>query len=224
VNKLENQQKDELLTVVAEHLNGGFFSLEIEKFSRQLTEKLAWIKSVSVKKVWPDKLQLTIIEYTPVVRWQSVNIVGTGKTNSQSSLISQYGVIFKPELTQAQQKKFNSMVVLTGSDDSAGKVLLQCMEINKQLKQLALGIKHCGMNNRRSWTTTMVLKDGQNVTLKLGKREVMKKLTGFIDIFSGRLKRYLALIDYADLRYSNGFTIFWNKSSWQSIQPAQEGK
>jgi len=222
-NKLENQQKEELLISVKNNLKGGFFSLKVNDFSMALLDQLPWVKSISVKKIWPNKLLLNAVEHKPVVRWQSVNGAlaykkGQENIETEYSLISQYGTIFEPELTSAQQQRFSRLLLLTGSDDSAKTVLLHCMDINKQLKQLALGIKRCGMNNRRTWSVTLILKNGQHIILKLGKRQILQKLKRFIRIFSGRLKTYLKYVENVDLRYSNGFTVLWNKRSKKLMQ------
>jgi len=74
---------------------------------------LPWVKTVSVRKVWPDKLLVTITERIPVVRWFSVdtgtdinhinNKVTDENTSSDTDrdiLLSEEGVIFAPELTR----------------------------------------------------------------------------------------------------------------------------
>lgn len=231
VNYLENQESKELQKIAANALNGGFFSLNVDEFRAELLAKLPWVKSVSVRKIWPDKLLVEIAEYKPVVRWLSVDFLpsaeGSISVKGSSSLqyvdayqlLSRNGIIFEPELSSAQKIKFNKMALLYGPKMNTEKVLKKCFEINESLKQLGLGIMHCGMNKRRTWSLTLTAsdfttpgfnkRDSLDMNIKLGKENIMQQLARFIQVFSGKLKPYLGSVEYADLRYSNGFSIKW---------------
>ncbi|WP_198266308.1 cell division protein FtsQ/DivIB [sulfur-oxidizing endosymbiont of Gigantopelta aegis] len=208
VNQLANQESRELQEVAAKVLNGGFFSLNVDYFRQDLLAKLPWVKMVSVRKVWPDKLLIEITEYRPVVRWQSVD-----KT---LHLLSQEGVIFSPRLTMNQKEKFARLALFSGPESSAETVLQQCFTMNNNLKKIALTIKKCGMNKRRAWfleltSTEVNLLD--DIDIQLGKENVMQQLERFVQVFSGKLKRYLSSIERVDLRYANGFSVKWNEVS-----------
>ncbi len=212
VNQLENQESSELQRIAAEALNGGFFSLDVDAFRAELVKQLPWVKSVSVRKLWPDKLAIEIIEYKPVVRWQSVD---SHSSMQAKQLLSREGVIFKPHLTAAQIVKFEQMVLFFGPKMNAGKILEKCYVISKKLTSLGLGIQHCGMNNRRTWKLNLTgFKKNRAITIeiKLGKNNVIQSLERFVQVFSGKLEPYLDSIESVDLRYSNGFSVKWNTS------------
>ena len=204
VNQLKNQESKELRQVTENVLNGGFFSLNVDELRANLLAELPWVKSVSVRKVWPDKLLIKIIEYKPVARWLSVE---NNNISEQTQLLSQYGVVFSPRLTEKQRLKFAQLALLMGTNNNAERVLTNCVQIINKLKQLGLGIKRCGMNERRSWMLKLIVDDEMNI--KLGKEKIMHQLERFIEVFSGQLKRYLGSVKTADLRYSNGFSIKW---------------
>ena len=217
VNKLENQESSELIKVADSVLNGGFFSLNIEQFRADLLAKLPWVKSVSVRKIWPNKLMLSITEHKPIVRWLSVKQLMTTQGKEQkgahtvkgSELLSREGIIFRPDLTPEQQTYFDNLVLLTGPENSAGNVLQNCFQMKDILQQLETGIKQCGMNERRTW---MILLDN-GIDIKLGKENILRQLERFVWVFSGQLRQYINSVDYADLRYSNGFSIRWNSEN-----------
>ncbi len=214
VNKLENQSSRELQTVSAKAINGGFFSLNVEQFRSDLMQKLPWVKSVSVRKIWPDKLLISIKEHKPVVRWQSVDNRPDdkkGMPQENYSLLSSEGIVFKPELTAKQRETFNKMALLSGMNESAKQIMQLCYVMNEHLQQINAAISRCGMNARRTWQ--LILNNG--ITLKLGKERIMPRLDRFIRSLNGPLKKYINRIAYADLRYSNGFSIKW--------QPLMEG-
>ncbi len=208
VNKLENQSSRELQEVSAEAINGGFFSLNVEQFRSQLMQKLPWVKSVSVRKVWPDKLLISIKEHKPVVRWQSVNrSLNKGKKGEDESyaLLSSEGLVFKPKLTASQQAEFNKMALLKGTSENAKQIMQHCYVMNEYLQKINLNISQCGMNARRTWQ--LLLSNG--IRVKLGKEQMLPRLERFINSLGGALKNYIDRIAYADLRYSNGFSIKW---------------
>ena len=204
VNQLENQKSKELQNITANALNGGFFSLNVDQLRADLLAKLPWVKSVSVRKVWPNKLLVKIVEHKPVARWLSVE---KNNDSKQIQLLSQNGVVFSPLLTDKQKLKFAQMALLTGTNSNAEQVLTNCVQINKKLKQIESGIKQCGMNERRSWG--LKLSSDNELDIKLGKEKIMQQLERFIEVFSGQLNQYLISIESADLRYANGFSIKW---------------
>lgn len=204
VNQLENQKSKELQRMTANVMNGGFFSLNVDQLRADLLAKLPWVKSVSVRKVWPDKLLLKIIEHKPVARWLSVE---KNSDLNETQLLSQNGIVFNPVLTDKQERQFAQMTLLTGTNSNAEKVLANCVQINKKLKQLGVAVRQCGMNERRSWKLKLSLNN--DLDLKLGKEKMIQKLERFINVFSGQLKQYLSSVESVDLRYSNGFSVKW---------------
>lgn len=212
LNQLENQQSRELQQVAAKALNGGFFSLDVDVFRTELLARLPWVKSVAVRKVWPDKLLIEIAEYKPVVRWQAVD----GQKDKAEQFLSQQGIIFQPQLTAEQRVKFARLAVFYGPKMSTEKVLNKCFAMNEAVNKLALGIESCGMNKRRTWSLALLgSATAENkylkMDLKLGKEKIMQHLERFVTVFSGKLKHYLSSVEYVDLRYTNGFSIKWNK-------------
>jgi cell division protein FtsQ len=218
INKLENQESIELQKVSEKALHGGFFNLDVELFRTELLAELAWVKSVTVRKIWPDKLLVSIDEHEPVVRWLSITKrTPSGRQHQQEKyfdLLSREGIIFSPHFTDEQQLEFSKMALLTGPYNNAKKILKVCYQINKMVRQLDVTIAKCGMNERRAWSVVL----GNGIELKLGKDKIMQQLERFTRIFSGQLKHYVGSIDYADLRYSNGFSIKWNPVNTSQIK------
>lgn len=207
INQLENQESKELQNVTASALNGGFFSLNVDELRADLLVKLPWVKSVSIRKVWPNKLVVKIIEHKPVARWLSVE----NNDSKHIQLVSRNGVVFNPELTEKQKFKFSQMALLTGTSSNAEKILTNCVQLNKKLKRIEFAIKQCGMNERRSWK--LKLSHNNDLDIKLGKEKIMQQLERFILVFSGQLKQYLSSVESADLRYANGFSVKWKSVS-----------
>lgn len=215
-NQLKNQGRKELQMVAAGAIKGGFFSLDVDSFRSELLFKLPWVETVAVRKIWPDRLLVSITEYQPVGRWASIDKKADGLINKKvddsiendwdnMELLSRNGIVFFPRISIKQRETFNKMALLTGPEKSAKNILKMCLKINENLKQLNSRVRQCGMNERRSWLITL-----DNETLiKLGKGNVMHNLARYNHIFSGQLKKYFEQVEYADLRFSNGFSIKW---------------
>lgn len=213
VNQLIHQENEELHRVAANAIDGGFFNLNVERFQNKLINQLPWIKSVSVRKVWPHTLLIAITEHKPVVRWQSLNSKNIpSASDGEITLLSQEGVIFRPEISEQQQSIVNRMAVFFGPSHNAKTILNACSTFNKQLQQLKTNIKKCGMNERRTWKILLENK----IEIKLGKENINQKLERFINVFSKKLNKYFEAINYVDLRYANGFSVQWHFDSKQT--------
>lgn len=206
-NQLKNQESKELQNIAGKAVKGGFFSLDINRFRTELLLNLPWVEEVTVRKVWPDRLLVSIREHQAIGRWLSIEKMQKDDTESQveMELLSRKGIVFYPKLTDKQRKKFNRLAILTGPEMSTKKILETCFRINEKLKQLKSRVKQCGMNGRRSWLITL----NNGMVIKLGKDNVIQNLTQYIDVFSGQLTKYFDQVDYADLRFSNGFSVKW---------------
>jgi cell division protein FtsQ len=87
IKQLKNQESNELQKVAAHAINGGFFSLDVDQFRVALLTNLPWVKSVAVRKIWPDKLLIAIVEYQPFVRWQLVKkTISRKRINKKKSI------------------------------------------------------------------------------------------------------------------------------------------
>ncbi len=220
-NQLKNQKSNELQVIASKAVNGGFFSLDIDKFRSELLSSLPWVEEVRVRKFWPDKLLVSIKEYQPISRWISIDNVQKNPQHSQNDieLLSRNGVIFYPKLTDKQTKKFNRMAVLSGPEMNAKIILETCVKINNSLKKLKSRVQQCGMNGRRSWLITL----NNGIVIKLGKENVMQNLHQYIDVFSNQLSKYFDQVDYADLRFSNGFSVKWKVTNDESNMQTNNG-
>jgi cell division protein FtsQ len=213
-NKLNNQEAKELQRVASQAVNGGFFSLDISQFRTELLQNLPWLKEVSVRKVWPDSVLVSIKEHQPVGRWISIEnrTKGENELYDKIELLSRNGIIFFPELSDKQRTKFNGLAILTGPKLSTNNILETCFKINADLKRLKSRLKKCGMNERRSWLITL----DNGLDIKLGKENVMQNLAQYIDVFSVQLAKYFNQVEYADLRFANGFSIKWKVQTNES--------
>jgi cell division septal protein FtsQ len=70
----EYLDQDEIEQALQPFIGQGFFSLDIHQMQRVLHDK-SWTDSVSVRRVWPDRVRVTITEKKPVARWDERHLL-----------------------------------------------------------------------------------------------------------------------------------------------------
>ena len=76
-------KKDDLQNIAMPHVQGGFFSLNLQEV-REALLVLPWVEDAAVRRQWPDGLQIRVMEKQPAAWW------GDGR------LLSSRGVLFAP--------------------------------------------------------------------------------------------------------------------------------
>ena len=66
--------RDQIKLITDKHLQGNFFTLDLNK-TKDAFEKLPWAREVSVRRRWPDKLEVTIKEHQAMARWGNLALV-----------------------------------------------------------------------------------------------------------------------------------------------------
>ncbi|MCG8010636.1 MAG: FtsQ-type POTRA domain-containing protein, partial [Candidatus Thiodiazotropha weberae] len=61
-------KRERLEQVVAEAVNGSFFSIDLKRMREQI-EAMPWVKQASIRRVWPDKLRVQVTEHQPLAYW-----------------------------------------------------------------------------------------------------------------------------------------------------------
>src|SRR3989338_5310624 len=67
---------EDVLQVVRGEVNGNLFTVDIERL-RQSLEKLPSLRSVSIRREFPDRLVVALEEHQAVARWHGTALVNT---------------------------------------------------------------------------------------------------------------------------------------------------
>lgn len=193
--KLRYLQRQDLEQAVADLTTGGFLTVDVEAI-RDRARVLPWVDRVSVRRVWPDSLQLWVEEQVPLSRWRD------------DAMLNVRGEVFHPK-AGAIPPGFPG---LSGPDGSEKKLAKYYLAIKHSLGALGLAIDEIAMDERRAWT--MRLNNGTIV--RFGNKDLDERLARFYRIYPLLLadKRQMKEVD---LRYTNGFAVTWNSiapSAW----------
>jgi cell division protein FtsQ len=182
--------KQQLQDAVASHVEGGFFTVDVNAI-RAAAEQLPWVYKAAVKRVWPATLRIFIEEQQVIARW------------GEQGYLNRNGEPFFPEETGLSLK----LPALAGPEGHELKVLENYQRVAKTLAPLGIQVTRMELDSRRAWH----LQVGNGVLLELGRADTRQRLQRFIraypTVFAGRIED----LRRVDLRYSNGFSVYWQQ-------------
>jgi len=172
--------------LVAENVNGGFFTLDVEKIRRAVM-KAPWVREATVRKLWPDTLYVRIKEQNAVVRW------------GKDGFLNHKGELFKPEDTTYPK----GLITLNGPEGTQRLVFEKYKTLMGLLSTKNQSVAWVKLNDRRSWR--FKINDGPTVIV--GRKEVDERFWRYVNKVERVLGKSLENIVQVDLRYANGFTV-----------------
>lgn len=186
--EFHNEQAHEIERTLLPHVKGDFFTADLVNARRALLE-LSWIREVSLKRRWPNRIIVKIEEQVPVAVWNETRFLNDGA-----------GVFTHRYIDQGQL-----LPRLSGPPGTEREVLAQSVLWSDWLRQAGLHLAGVRLDERRSWI--LVTRDG--ITVNLGKEKIEARLQRFLRAFPKYLKSRLTEVSTVDLRYSNGFAVSW---------------
>jgi cell division protein FtsQ len=177
-----------LEAVIREELRGTFFTLRLGE-ARASLEQVPWVKSVALRREWPAGLHITLAEHDPLARW------------TEGALVDTDGEVFTADFT-------GDLPQLAGPEGSAALVAARFREYGVALGARGLTISELRLSPRGGWQ----LRTGGSAPLavELGRTDPGQRLSRFVAYYTrtvGALARAGTRVDYADLRYRNGFAV-----------------
>ena len=186
--------------IVANDLRGTFFTLNLPQLRRSF-EKLPWVREVRLRRHWPDRLEVNVVEHVPLARWGSTALVNTS------------GDVF-------QAAYDGKLPVFIGPPGTSKEIAIQYEFFRRNLSAIGTTPVMVRVTPRRAWQVR--LEGGP--TLELGREEVEARLARYLEVHErtvGALKRR---IDYVDLRYANGFAVRIPELKGETLQSERAAK
>jgi cell division protein FtsQ len=178
----------ELLAVARNEVRGNLLTVDIERL-RQSVEKLPWVRSVSIRREFPDALMVRLEEHQAFARWNG------------RALVNRYGEIFMAESDQA-------LPGFIGQDGSSAEIAQQYVEFNQQLVDLGLSVVEIALSPRHAWQ----LRLSNGMVLELGREDMQQRLAKFVAVYPYAEDRIQKMVgggtaNHVDLRYRTGFAV-----------------
>ncbi len=175
-----------LRKLVAENVDGGFFTLDVEKI-RHAVMTAPWVREATVRKLWPDTLYVKIKEQNAVVRW------------GEDGFLNHKGELFEPEDTSHP----GGLITLTGPTGTHRLVFEKYKALMGLLNPNKRSVAWVNLNNRRGWQ----FKINNGPIVIVGRKDVDERLWKYVKNVEELLGKEIKNIAQVDLRYTNGFTV-----------------
>ena len=159
----------------------------VKEFSA-LASQLAWVDSVSVRKIWPNRLIVKVVEEEPVANWRDGQII-----------TAQGEVILPPRSTNLPLPN------LQGPKGMSRHVLEQFRLVSQVLTNSDLKVKTLELEERGAWNVYFT----NGLLVKLGRDEILSRLQRFIAVYKSDLSGRMANIESIDARYPHGIAVAW---------------
>ncbi len=192
--------KNEIKTIIQPLVMTGFFDADMQAIHVAVST-LPWVDTVTVKRIWPDAIDIKIREKRPYARW------------GKNSLITEQGVIFTPNNIE----QFQNLTVVAGPELQQVKVLEIMKGIKTALADQFMQLAEFSVNDRWAWK--IKLATGQEILL--GRNEQLKKLQRFLKTLAVVKQEQVDAMAIVDLRYPNGYAVSWKPGTveidWNAI-------
>lgn len=184
--------KQQLLNKIWQQLDGSFFTMDVDRLRGQIEEN-PWVYGVSIRKEWPRKVHVFVVEQDVFAVWNN------------DLLLNKFGDVFFADGIEVSSE----LPRLFGPEGNEKDVLKGYVKMQHLLELHNFTIAEAVLSERYAWQ--LWLKTG--IHLNLGRADKMKRVQRFVDL-------YPLLSDYEDkeiaridLRYDIGLTVAWRENN-----------
>lgn len=174
---------EQVLQVVRHEVRGNFFTVDIDRVRRSV-ESLPWVRNVSIRREFPNRLVMELEEHQALAHWNS------------GALVNQQGEVFVASDEQM-------LPSFSGSEETSLEVTQRYAQFNQQLAAVDLTVAQIALSARHAWH----LKLSNDIVLELGRDNIEQRLERFVSVYPYSLAKIQGGVRYVDLRYPNGFAV-----------------
>lgn len=201
----QHTSKESIKKVLLPLVMTDFFSVDMQVI-QQAVMQLPWLKKATVKRIWPDAIDIKVTEQIPAVRW------------GEQSLLNPNGELFTPESVA----EFQNLPLIMGPKGYEARLLEIMRGLEVALADRSMHLAEFKVNERRSWE--IVLQNG--IVIKLGRNGQLKNFQRFLKTLDLLGRDKIEVIAQVDLRYPNGYAITWKPDApaieWKQVMAARQ--
>jgi len=197
-------------TAIAGQLTGNFFTVDLRQ-ARQAFESVPWVRRASVRRVWPNALQVTLEEEQPLAYW------------NDGQLLNVWGEAFTANLGELEDEPL--MPHLVGPPGSETLVAQRYAQLMRGFAPLAVVVNRLELTPRYAWQASL----SNGMTLELGRdpqadspqtnaprtdpaqadaSDFTTRINRFVQAWPEVLQALAGReVTHADLRHTNGFAL-----------------
>lgn len=187
-----------LRAAAASQAAASFFTLDLAA-ARAAFESVPWVRQAVVRRVWPDRLRVTLVEHEAAALW--------GADDGNDRLVNTFGEVFEANVGDVEDERLPR---LEGPDGSAARMLALHRRLQAVLAPLAVRVETLRLSARGSWRAEL----DSGAAIELGRGEPPDEATAVL----GRAERFVRTVGqvgahfqrrllHADLRHADGYAV-----------------
>ena len=197
--RLERVTDAQVIAAVYPHARRGFFAVRLAD-AQAAVAKLPWVEHAEVRKQWPDRLVVTVVEHRPFAWWGDDRLL-----SERGRIIPAKGVVVPKGLPRFE-----------GPESRSGDLVRLYNESRAMFAAVGLDVRRLRVDPRGSWSLTL----SNGAELLLGRDDAKLRLQRFARLLP-QIARNDRTLARADLRYTNGFALTWASDAPVPATPAQ---
>lgn len=185
-------------SLVLGNLTGNFFSIRLDN-ARNAFESVPWVRSASVRRIWPNGLAVTIQEQDPIGIWGG---------QDEPMLINKHGELFVANMAEAEADR--NLLKFNGPDGSNREVISLYNRINEWFKPWDAKAVEVTLSNRYAWSAKldngMRFEFGRDLDHR-DREQIEARVERFFKTWPQLQEKMNGKVELVDLRYPNGFAL-----------------
>ncbi|HEY4037995.1 MAG TPA: FtsQ-type POTRA domain-containing protein [Burkholderiaceae bacterium] len=190
VGEVRHISRAAVRSAISGRLTGNYFTIRLDQV-RHAFETLPWVAQVSVRRIWPDRLRVTLTEHRALGEW------------NDGRLVSDAGVLFIANPAEAEAD--GALVSFAGPPSYAADAVDRFHRFSALLAPLQLRIASLQVSDRASWSLTTA----PAAQIELGRDDPVgrldQRLAAIVAAYPAVTARLEGPATRIDARYSNGF-------------------
>ena len=186
-----NVSRQELEVAIAPHLPRAFLMVDVSAI-RRAARAIPWVDDVSVRRVWPDRLDIEVREREAVARWRGRKLL-------------------EPDASLFEPDRFEGAAMLPSLEGPPGRhrQVLERYRLIDGIAQEFLNTRVVRLEAHARGTWVAELTNGIVVHFATDTSE--EDLARYARAFPKALGPRLHDVKAIDLRYGNGFAVRWRE-------------
>lgn len=180
----------EVQATVENTIDGGFFGCNMPRL-RSAILAMPWVAEVSIRRVWPDRLEMTVTEEVPLARWGDDALINTGAK------------VFKPGSLDGHAQ----LIGLRGPSGSEQRVVAFYQALQTAVRERGMPLSEIELDDRRHWW----LRFADGLVVSLGREQLEHRLTQFFRVYPSLVGNPQRRPQRIDMRYAHGFAVRWQE-------------
>ena len=178
---------EEIQAALQDLMQRSFFSADVNQVQEAL-EALPWVYRASVRREWPAKLRVYLVEQDVVAHWNG------------DAWLNKLGEVFDAP----QKENIGPLPRLAGPEGQSKVVLTTYRQVSELLKINGFDLEGLSLSPRHAWHGVL----GSGIMLELGREDKMARIQRFINVYPTLIKQEKDVAK-VDLRYDTGLAVGW---------------